>query len=66
VRGKQIKNSLKTKNLPEARRKLKDFKADLERIDTSLGKITLSQLAEKYEKTIQHFSASTNTNKTRV
>jgi len=66
VRGKQIKSSLETKNLPEARRKLKDFKADLERIDTSLGKINLSQLAEKYEKTIQHFSASTITNKTRV
>lgn len=66
VRGKQIKSSLETKNLPEARRKLKDFKADLERIDTSLGKITLSQLADKYEKTIQHFSDSTITNKTRV
>ena len=66
VRGKQIKNSLETKNLPEARRKLKDFKADLERIDTSLGKITLSQLSDKYEKTIQHLSASTITNKTRI
>jgi hypothetical protein len=35
IRGKQIKRSLKTNNLPEARRKLKDFRRDQERIDST-------------------------------
>jgi hypothetical protein len=33
IRGKQIKRCLKTSHLPEARRKLRDFKSQLTRID---------------------------------
>jgi hypothetical protein len=42
IKGKQIKRSLKTGHLPEARRKLDDFRRDQERIDTSAGKVTVA------------------------
>jgi integrase len=66
VRGKEIRQSLETNNLPVARRKLKDFKVKLERTDPSAGRITLADLADKFEKTIQHFAPDTISNKTRV
>ena len=63
LRGKEIKQTLKTKNLATARRKLKDFKRDLENLDFDAEQITLKQLADKFEKTIQHFSRETISNK---
>ena len=62
LRGKEIKQSLETNNLPMARRKLKDFKAKLDRTDPAAGRITLAELANKYEKTIQHFAPATIAN----
>src|SRR4029077_11402677 len=53
LRGKEIKQSLETNKLPVARRKLKDCKAKLDRTDPAAGRITLAELANKYEKTIQ-------------
>ena len=66
LRGKEIKQTLETKNLATARRKLKDFKRDLERLDRDAGQITLKELADKFEKTIQHFARDTISNKVRV
>ncbi|HEY6675654.1 MAG TPA: tyrosine-type recombinase/integrase [Terrimicrobium sp.] len=66
LRGKEIKQTLKTKNLATARRKLKDFKRDLENLDLDAEQITLKELADKFEKTIQHFSRETISNKVRV
>jgi integrase len=66
LRGKEIKQSLETNNLPVARRKLKDFKAKIDRTDPAAGRITLAELANKYEKTIQHFAPDTIANKARV
>jgi integrase len=66
LRGKEIKQSLETKNLATARRKLKDFKVKLERTDPAAGRITLKELADKFEKTIQHFARDTIGNKVRV
>ena len=46
VRGKQIKASLETKNLAEARRKLKDFRRNIGRVDPNAGKITVEAMAD--------------------
>lgn len=62
LRGKEIKQTLETKNLATARRKLKDFKAKLDRTDTQPGRITLKEPADKFEKTIRHFVRDTITN----
>jgi len=47
IRGKQIKRSLKTDHLPEARRKLRDLKNDQARIDPLAGKMTVSALCDR-------------------
>ena len=52
VRGKQFKSSLKTDNLAEARRKLKDYRNDIGRIDPNRGKITVEGLADLYLATV--------------
>lgn len=59
IRGKQIKRSLRTKMLPEARRKLRDFKADLSRMDPEAGRITLAALSDRYLDTVRHQSPKT-------
>jgi len=59
VRSKQIKRSLETKNQAEARRKLKDFRRDCERLDPSMGGITLGQLIDKYLESIVHLASGT-------
>jgi integrase len=59
IRGKQIKRSLGTKVLPEARRKLRDFKSDLARMDPEAGRITLGSLCDRYFATVQHQSPKT-------
>lgn len=59
IRGKQIKRSLRTTHLPEARRKLRDFKSDLERMDPEAGRITVGGLCDRYVATVQHQSPKT-------
>jgi integrase len=59
VRGKQFKSSLKTDNLAEARRKLKDFRNDIGRIDPDAGKITVEALADRFLATVQHQAPAT-------
>ncbi len=49
LRGKEIKQSLETNNLAVARRKLKDFKAKLDRTDPTPGRITPAELADFQE-----------------
>ena len=57
LRGKEIKRTLRTTNLPTARRKLKDFKREQESLDPDAGQITLKELADRFEKTISAFRA---------
>jgi len=59
VRGKQFKSSLKTDNLSEARRKLKDYRNDIGRIDPTAGKITVEALADRYLATVAAQAPST-------
>jgi len=66
VRGKQFKSSLKTDNLAEARRKLKDYRNDIGRIDPNRGKITIEGLADLYLATIQHQAPGTIQEKTAI
>ena len=66
VRGKEIKRSLETTNLLEARRKLKDFRISAERLDPAANPITLFKLTEKFEKTFAHLARDTCENKSRV
>ncbi len=46
VRGKQIKQSLKTKHLPEARRLLKEKRIELGRVSHSASKLSLAHYAD--------------------
>lgn len=66
VRGKQIKRSLRTEVLAEARRKLRDFKADIGRIDHSKSKNTLAHYADAYFASCQSRSPKALKNKKRV
>ncbi len=66
VRGKQYKASLKTDKLVVAKRKLKDFRNDLDRIDLHAGKISVEALADRYLGTIQHQSPETVDQKRRI
>jgi site-specific recombinase XerD len=50
--GKQIRRSLETTDLPHARRKLAEFKRDLEHIDPTLTRRTLESQAEKFLETV--------------
>ena len=50
--GKLIWRSLETINRSQAKRKLADLRAKLERIDHSAGKITLEQLCRDYLSTL--------------
>jgi integrase len=59
VRGKQIKRGLRTNRLPQARRKLREFKGDLERMDPLAGRITLAALCGRYLETMRHQSPKT-------
>ena len=59
VRGKQIKRSLDADNLPTARRKLKDFKRELERIDPDAGRLDVEELCNRYLATITHQAPKT-------
>ncbi len=66
IRGKQIKRSLKTNNLPEARRKLKDSRRDQERIDSTAGKMTVAGLCDRQLAIIANGAAKTVSRKTLI
>lgn len=63
VKGKQHKRSLKTTDLPEAKRKLRDYRSELEQIIPKSGKTTVRELCQKYRRTIQDQAQSTRVNK---
>jgi len=48
IRGKQIKQMLKARDLAEARRKLRNFKNDQARIDPEAGSITVDALCDRF------------------
>src|ERR1700678_3619642 len=54
IRGKQIKRSLDTDNLPEARRKLRDFKNEQARTDPDAGRLTVNALCDRYVASVAH------------
>ena len=66
VRGKQIKASLKTKNLPEARRILKDHKSIITRTDQRAAKNSLAHYADVVLGEAALKSDKTSKNKKRV
>lgn len=57
--GKLIRRSLETTDKALAKRKLGDFKNGLHRIDTSLGKMTVGHLLEKFEATLKTLDDNT-------
>ena len=59
LNGKQFKSSLETKSLPEARRKLRDYRKDLNRLDPSLARLTVKELCDRYLLTVKHQAAGT-------
>jgi integrase len=59
LNGKQFKSSLKTKSLPEARRKLRDYRKDLNRLDPALARLTVKELCDKYLLTVKHQAPGT-------
>jgi hypothetical protein len=63
VRGKQHKQSLKTVELAEAKRKLRDFRTELEQTTPKSGKPTIREICLKYLLTMRDQSASTQQNK---
>jgi integrase len=63
VKGKQFKSSLKTKDLAEARRKLRDKRTELEVTAPGAGKVTVRQVCEKYLETVKDQAESTRVNK---
>jgi integrase len=54
VDGKEIKRSLETTDRELAKRKLARFKEEQRQIDRSQGRLTLTELCDRYLKTIQH------------
>jgi hypothetical protein len=53
VEGKQFKSSLKTKDLAEARRKLRDKRNELEVAAPGANKVTVRELCEKCLETVK-------------
>jgi len=64
VEGKEIKRSLATSDPAIARRELARFKDEQRQIDRSQGKLTLSELCDRYLKTVQHQKPKTVERKT--
>ena len=52
VGGKQIRRSLETNDLPLARRKLADFKRDIETTDPTLGARTIEMHVKRFDPTL--------------
>jgi integrase len=59
LNGKQFKSSLETKSLPEARRKLRDYRKDLNRLDPAQARLTVKELCDKFLATVTHQAAGT-------
>ena len=57
LNGKQSKSSLETKSLPEARRKLRDYRKDLNRLDPALARLSVKELCDKFLATVTHQAA---------
>ena len=66
VDGKEIKQSLRTKDRAIAKRELKDFKEKQRQLDRSKGKITLAKLCDQYLATVQHQKTKTIERKTLI
>jgi integrase len=66
VDGKEIRQSLRTIDRKLADRALRRLKDEQSGIDRSQGKLTLGELCESYEKTVQHQSGKTVVQKTYV
>src|SRR5438445_1270143 len=64
VEGKEIKRSLETSDPAIARRELARFKNEQRQIDRSQGKLTLTELCDRYLKTVQHQKPRTVERKT--
>jgi hypothetical protein len=58
-RGKDIRQSLETRDRKLAKRRLRDFKRDLGLLDLAAGDLTLAELCERYFKTVLHQKPST-------
>jgi len=59
TKGKEIRRSLKTKDCDLAKRRLRDFRKELERVDSDAANMRLSELLTAYLATSQHKSKST-------
>jgi len=66
VDGKEIRKSLKTTDRILAKRLLTQFKQEQRQIDRSQGRITLSELCDRYLQTVQHQKPQTVAGKTRI
>jgi integrase len=66
VDGKEIKKSLRTTDRTLAKRLLTRFKQEQRQIDRSQGRITLSELCDRYLQTVQHQKPQTVAGKTRI
>jgi len=64
IDGKEIKRSLKTTDRTLSRRKLSTLRDELRQIDRSQGKLTLTDLCDRYVKTVQHQKPKTVERKT--
>jgi integrase len=64
IDGKEIKRSLGTTDRTLARRKLSALKDELRQIDRSHGRVTLTDLCDRYLKTVQHQKPKTVERKT--
>jgi integrase len=64
--GKELRRSLGTTDPALARRKLAHFRNEQDQIDRSQGKLTLTQLCERFLKTIQHQKPKTVKRKTSI
>jgi len=64
IDGKDIKRSLKTTDRDFAKRALAAFRDEQQQIDRSQGKLTLAELCDRYQKTIQHQKPKTVERKT--
>jgi integrase len=66
VDGKEIKKSLRTRDRVLAKRLLTQFKQEQRQIDRSQGRITLSELCDRYLQTVQHQKPQTVAGKKRI
>jgi hypothetical protein len=66
IHGKLFRESLQTKDLALAKRKLSDFRRSKKQVDPGAGRFSLAQLCERYLQTIQYLSESSIQAKTGI